>query len=57
MEESNSSTTIESNEIFEINDFTVVTEFEVFVLSMENALQELKAEVNKHEQVILLFTL
>lgn len=34
-----------NDDIFEINDFTVVTEFEIFVLSLENAVQELHNEV------------
>ncbi|KAL3113454.1 hypothetical protein niasHT_013564 [Heterodera trifolii] len=30
--------------VFEINDFTVVTEFEVLTLTLENAIQEIKTE-------------
>ncbi|KAI3422265.1 Rab3 GTPase-activating protein catalytic subunit [Globodera pallida] len=32
--------------VFEINDFTVVTEFEVFTLMLENAIQEMKTEAD-----------
>ena len=50
--QSNPHTIVGNEEVFEINDFTVVTEFEVFVLAIENAIQELKAEEENLEEVI-----
>jgi hypothetical protein len=43
---------IGTDDVFEINDFTVVTEFEIFVLSLENALQELREETEAGGKVI-----
>uniref|UniRef100_A0A914LZF3 Rab3 GTPase-activating protein catalytic subunit n=1 Tax=Meloidogyne incognita TaxID=6306 RepID=A0A914LZF3_MELIC len=43
--DSSSSNILGDGDVFEINDFTVITDFEVFVLSLENVLHELKNEV------------
>ena len=51
--QSNPHTIVGNEEVFEINDFTVVTEFEVFVLAIENAIQELKAEEENLEEVFI----
>uniref|UniRef100_A0A915LKF1 Rab3 GTPase-activating protein catalytic subunit n=1 Tax=Meloidogyne javanica TaxID=6303 RepID=A0A915LKF1_MELJA len=42
--DSSSSNILGDGDVFEINDFTVITDFEVFVLSLENVLHELKNE-------------
>lgn len=54
MIDATSSKILGDGDIFEINDFTVVTDFELFVLSLENALQELKKDV-ENEVFILFF--
>ncbi|KAF7634351.1 hypothetical protein Mgra_00006206 [Meloidogyne graminicola] len=51
MIDATSSKILGDGDIFEINDFTVVTDFELFVLSLENALQELKKDVENECQV------
>nr|CAD2167108.1 unnamed protein product [Meloidogyne enterolobii] len=49
--DSSSSNILGDGDVFEINDFTVITDFEVFVLSLENVLHELKNEVENQNIV------
>nr|CAD2184795.1 unnamed protein product [Meloidogyne enterolobii] len=50
--DSSSSNILGDGDVFEINDFTVITDFEVFVLSLENVLHELKNEVENQNNTL-----
>jgi hypothetical protein len=54
---SNPKKILASDDVFEINDFTVVTDFEVLILSLENAIQELTTEVDNFDEQKVILTL
>lgn len=50
--DSQSSKLLGDGDVFEINDFTVITDFEVFILSLENVLHELTNEVEIQDKTL-----